>query len=451
MKSPYYVNLWGEIGPETAKYASVAALLTTLDELGIWQTTVSYTEGNAARANARLIQMIEETPGAAERVIPCFELQPFMFVSAHEMEHLTDCLKNHGPACCRIRPRSMGFRIRELEWMLEKLEAEGIDPVILVMNGELDPRTDPEDMELLTKRFPRVSFVIQRAGWSACHTVYDTMKRSDRIFVDNAALHTRDGLRMMVRDLGPSRVLFSLGPRGMRGAAMGALAWGNYPQELKDRIAWDNFEALFPEKDRQVLRERRRSVEPTLRNRFWKPFLNEQPIRDIPVIDAHTHIGPHNYRWMSPSNVETEQRDQMLFDMDRLGVDMAVASNTYRCAEDPLSPQTDVMKATEGHWDRFRGYLHFTPAVRSAYSWEYMEKMLASEYFIGLKTLPGDERVDIRDEKYELMFEFAEKYSLPILIHTWDGADPGSPLKCGECAKKYPHARLILGHTGGGT
>jgi len=43
VKSPYYVNLWGEIGPETQKYASVAALLTTLDELGIWQTTVSYT------------------------------------------------------------------------------------------------------------------------------------------------------------------------------------------------------------------------------------------------------------------------------------------------------------------------------------------------------------------------------------------------------------------------
>ena len=65
MRSPYYINLWGEIGPETERYDSVAALLATLDELGIWQTTVSCEEQNAMYSNARLLRMTGSMPSAS--------------------------------------------------------------------------------------------------------------------------------------------------------------------------------------------------------------------------------------------------------------------------------------------------------------------------------------------------------------------------------------------------
>ena len=449
MKSPYYFNLWGEIGTEVEKYATLSDLLKTMDELGIWQTTASYAEGNATRSNARLLKMIEETPGASERVIPCFELQPYMFVSAHELEFLDECLKKHGPACLRIRPKTIDFRVRELEWTLEKLG--DVDAVIFAKAKELDFRTDLEDMETLTKRFPRVKFVIQQVMWDPLHYVYDAMKRSPNIFIDNAWLHGRDNLTMLVRDLGSSRVLFSLGLRGNRGAAMGGLAWAKLPQEQIDRIAWDNAVALFGEKDRAVLKAKRRTVEPTLKNRFWKPFLDGQPIRDVPVIDAHSHITPHNYRWMSPSNVETEERDAMLFDMDRLGVDVTVGTDTYRCAADPIAPQDEILKITEGFRDRFLGYFNYRSIFREYYSEEYMDRMFKSGYFVGLKTLPQYEKIEIGSDRYAPMFEFAEKHRLPILIHTWDeAAGLGTALKCGNAAKKYPHIRVILGHSGGG-
>jgi crotonobetainyl-CoA:carnitine CoA-transferase CaiB-like acyl-CoA transferase len=47
------------------------------------------------------------------------------------------------------------------------------------------------------------------------------------------------------------------------------------------------------------------------------------------------------------------------------------------------------------------------------------------------------------------MFRYAHEHNLPVLIHTWDGKDPGSPWKCAEAAAKWPNAKVILGHTGG--
>ncbi len=449
MKSPYYFNLWGDIGPETAKYHSLADLLKTMDELGIWQTTASYQEQNAMMARNRLLEMIEETPGAAERVVPCFELQPYPFISAHEMESLQECLRDHRPACLRIRPKSYGFRVRELEWVIEKLEEQA--PVLFVTVNELDLGRDLDDMELLARRFPQIKIVIQQVMWSPIHYIYDAMKRCPNLYIDNAWLHTRDNLRMMVRDFGDARVLFSLGLRGNRGAAMGGLAWDQFSQAEKDRIAWDNAVALFPEKDRKVLKARRRSVESTLKNRFWKPFLKGEPIRDILVVDAHTHITPHNHRWMTATNVETEERDAMLFDMDRLGIDMVVGTDTYRCPDNPLKPQYDVLKVTEGYRDRFAGYLNYRSMFPEVYTEKVMDELFESGYFVGLKTLPSYEKIPIDDPRYGLMFAYAEKHRLPILIHTWDDAEgAGTALRCGNAAKKYPHTRVILGHSGGG-
>jgi len=48
------------------------------------------------------------------------------------------------------------------------------------------------------------------------------------------------------------------------------------------------------------------------------------------------------------------------------------------------------------------------------------------------------------DPRHNVIFEYAEKHHLPILIHTW--TKEISPLA--EVAKRYPHAKFVAGHSG---
>ena len=49
------------------------------------------------------------------------------------------------------------------------------------------------------------------------------------------------------------------------------------------------------------------------------------------------------------------------------------------------------------------------------------------------------------DSTADILREYAEKHHLPILLHTW-GREP-EPLRA--IAPRYPHAKFIIGHSGG--
>ena len=49
------------------------------------------------------------------------------------------------------------------------------------------------------------------------------------------------------------------------------------------------------------------------------------------------------------------------------------------------------------------------------------------------------------------MFRYAHEHNLPILLHSWDGMPYGTVQMCSDAAKKWPNAKVILGHSGGTT
>lgn len=67
------------------------------------------------------------------------------------------------------------------------------------------------------------------------------------------------------------------------------------------------------------------------------------------------------------------------------------------------------------------------------------------EFIVGLKIHPFHSKMRIDDPKVEPFLKFANKYKLPILVHTandeWSKSD-----FVANIAFKYPHVKFILGH-----
>ena len=69
MISPYYINLLGKFGSRFSDYTTLSELLEHMDRLGVWQTTATCHIGNMKLSNQQLLDELQNTPGAKERVI----------------------------------------------------------------------------------------------------------------------------------------------------------------------------------------------------------------------------------------------------------------------------------------------------------------------------------------------------------------------------------------------
>lgn len=135
--------------------------------------------------------------------------------------------------------------------------------------------------------------------------------------------------------------------------------------------------------------------------------------------------------------------------MDRPVIARTYVSNTIMRYEDALYPNRELMEVAAPHGDRFKGYLLYFADCPELYTEEYLDKMFATGFYVGLKSLPKYQEVSIDDPRYEPMFRYAHTHHLPILLHTWDGIPYGNVRACAEVAKKWPNAKVIMGHSGG--
>lgn len=444
MISPYYINLLGKYGNRMEEYQNLSDLLSHMDRLGIWQTTATCERGNARESNRDLLADLERTPGARQRVIPAFLAEPHIFVSKGEQEHLEMCLREHSPACIRLQPVTGGYRLREMEHVLVRLEQ--YRPVILIDRKDMDTDANYDDLIWLAQRFPGLRFVVQRVFWSRLHYIFDAMLRAENIYIDTGWLHTEGGTEILCRQFGHRRVLFSLGLRANHGAAIAGLCYAQLPQQQKDAIASENFIRLFPEKrHRQMLCHNRRSIPNRVANNYWNRFLEERPI-GVSIIDSHSHISPHIAGWFSPNNDMREATWAFYQKMERLGFDLAIASQPGRWHEDPRQPNDDLLDATRNHTDRIRGYLSYIPFEPELYTEAYFDRMFATGFFLGFKTMPGYSGIGLADKRYDPMFQYAQKHDIPILLHTWGAADIRN---FAQVSLQWPGVRIILGHCGG--
>ena len=426
-------------------YRNIHEIAQEMDRLGISQSVVEYNGlSNSLACNKKLLEDIASVPGGKERMIPGFNLNPGALFQRNAMEQIIEMLENNRPNCVILKPDGHGYQLMMAEMVLEKISY--LNPVCLINETQLREPGAVDDLVYLAKKFPNMRFVIRRFIWGGWSRVYNAARQAENICIDISRLHTTHAIELACEHLGEHKVLWGHSRKSGMGAAMAAVTYAEVSEETKDKIRWGNFVDLFQDpQDRKLLLERCKELPNKVANSFWTPFVEGKGFDACPVYDVHTHLG---YTAVNgyvkdltfEDEIATFEKNMALFNVKKI-------VSTVTGIHDPVECHLLKEAAVKGKEDRFKGYIRYNPNYTDIFTEEFMDERFATGYYVGLKSLPHYMKVDLRDERYAPMFEYAQKHSLPILIH--NDMSRGSPKVCAEMAAKYPNCKMLLGHSGG--
>lgn len=164
-----------------------------------------------------------------------------------------------------------------------------------------------------------------------------------------------------------------------------------------------------------------------------------KPLADCLVIDSHAHIGPMVGFPILSSSIEA-----LIAEMDRIGVDQAYVSGLPALGTADRIGNDIVLDAMNSYPDRIRGYMVLNISEPNKIAMEMQRCYGAGIRAVKIFSYATRGGLQYDDPVYEIIFEFADAHSLPVLAHTWgDELDQlAAPFE------KYSRIRWLLAHTG---
>ena len=162
---------------------------------------------------------------------------------------------------------------------------------------------------------------------------------------------------------------------------------------------------------------------------------------DIPVIDAHGHVGPARGidRHHSP--------DAVVRLMDAIGVERTIVSGLMFATGVRVESMNDwVAEFIRAHPDRFLGYCYINPNFPETMTDE-IERSFEQLGFVGFKIHVSWNGYPYDGPSYEPLYAYAEARGMPVLAHTW-GDEAVRALA--RAARAHPGVPFLAGHAGAG-
>ena len=444
------INVNGSIGLgayEEAPFPTVESLVSHMDYLGIDRSLVSHVEArvlNPTWGNRRLLKEISESRHS-NRLIPAFTVSPSCYYENGALDFLKGNLSSGKVRALRIYPEVSRFPIIQLERIFRELH--GWKPVVLWDCPTFASENDIKDFTELAGKFPEMSFVFTQKMWPGFGSLIDAMWRRKNMYADISWVHMRDTVNLLIDEFGAERLLFGIGYKSHYGASIAALAHYRITQYQRELIAHGNIERLL----NLAPLKKKLGAEPEILEHkpLWRNCRNGRPLRGVKVIDAHGHTGPTHRGWYIRDIEFPAYAESMIDRMDGLGVEKTVISAETALFGNAVEGNRFAEKHLLKYRDRFAGYLAFNPLYGKELIPE-LDNFFKRGFFIGFKILAGYWKIPVTDPGYVPAWEYADKYRLPVLLHTWDDSY-NSPAMLGDIAGKYPNAGFLLGHSGGGT
>ncbi len=159
-------------------------------------------------------------------------------------------------------------------------------------------------------------------------------------------------------------------------------------------------------------------------------------LRDVFVLDAHIHINNMGH-WDAPPLAE------QLEEMDRLGIDAAVASSSLAISGDVRRGNDAVEQALTQYPGRLYGYCFVSANYPECFETE-LQQRFENPAFRGIKVYPVGVRFD--DARFDAVWTFARERGVPVLAHTWAGDVNGLD----GAARRFPEVVFMAAHAGSG-
>jgi predicted TIM-barrel fold metal-dependent hydrolase len=447
MKISSFFNINGNIGSGAyglPDFPNASDLLRHMDYLGVDRSLVWHTLARDLNPTTGNKMLLDELSDQA-RLISAFVTAPADVYENGALDFLKSAFQRKAVKALRVFPATSRFSLGLLERLLGEI-AE-FEPVIFWTFTNTTGRTDKTELADIAKKFPQINFVLTELMWGQFSEAVDLMWRAENIHIDTSWLHMRDTIELLCDEFGAQRVLFGLGFKSHYGAPIADLAHARISDEERELISHGNAERLLG------LKALNKSLFPKVelleKKPLWNAFKEGKPVEKTEVIDVHAHTGPTTRGWIL-RDIDIEENISNLIDqMDRCGV-----SKTMICPEsalfgEPLEGNRSAETFLSKHSDRFGGYFIYNPIYKDTLVPAF-DEFFSRGFYQGFKVLPAYWHMPLTLPDYIPIWEYANKHHLPILLHTWDDShNPPRFLK--EIAPKYPNAKFILGHSGGGT
>jgi len=160
---------------------------------------------------------------------------------------------------------------------------------------------------------------------------------------------------------------------------------------------------------------------------------------ELSYIDAHCHIG-HDIDG-------TRQTAEMLIEKMECGIDHAIIFPFNEIDQEHGFKRANklIAEIVNSHSERFTGFCRLDP--HSPLAIAELKRCVNELELRGIKLHPRAQNLDI-DAPYMMpIFELAENYDIPVLIHTSGIVKGIDPIKSANIIQKFPNVNFIMGHS----
>ena len=160
-----------------------------------------------------------------------------------------------------------------------------------------------------------------------------------------------------------------------------------------------------------------------------------RPITDFEIIDMHGHIGRIGFTLPDLS------LDGLVRQMDRVGVKSVVVSHMHCMSPNISHGNQEVLAAMRDFPGRLLGYISLWPYAEMTQE----TARCIEQGFTGIK-VHNCNGFPINHPGYDGSYALANEHRLPILFHTWGGAEEFAQIR--DISARFPETSLLLAHSG---
>lgn len=166
---------------------------------------------------------------------------------------------------------------------------------------------------------------------------------------------------------------------------------------------------------------------------------------DVPVIDAHTHMGLYHHSGWSQA---LASMSDVIALMDHLGIDAAVTAPHALVYGNMEAANRQALQLTREHPGRIFGYISICPQAGLDTIKAQLDTFGLESGFVGMKFLAGYHG-QLNTTEYRYALDFAVEHRCPVLCHTWSNNPSIEDIE--SVVSPRPGLKLMLAHQGGGS
>lgn len=290
--------------------------------------------------------------------------------------------------------------------------------------------------------FRQLKILLCKTYWSQNRKLFKLMEAYDNLYFDISCNQANDILALSKDFFGLDRVLFGTDyPNKMMGGLKALVEYSGLSDEDKNKVAAENAARLFNiDLDSLSIYDENACRLDAIARKVDSGI----PLKGFPVIDAHTHMVDSRHQTVSNISMFHSDEDSMIRKMDLLGVDKIVTIPWEGIMTAGDSANDTAFNACEKYPGRIEAYAMYNPNYEEDLN-RVLDHYHGKLRFKGIKPYYPKHKIDLLDIRYEKWFEYGDKNSLFILVHS---DYPEIPQKVESLSQKYKNLSFILAHAG---